>query len=165
MERVLQPRPFFGIGLVLLCAVSCQKPPTVASVNRAVFANGASITLLAGYELRGGTGIDSYVGTISKPGAVIVVYDIGGMAGTYTECKKPCWTDGELWRKRKKIASGGTLVYVYTAKHRLICTVLESKANFYATVSSEQDIADMLEMVSSFAPPIRTGNWPLTAGN
>jgi len=45
-----------------------------------------SIRLLPGYHHRLERGIDSKLGTIWKQGGLQLHYDIGEMAGTYTEC-------------------------------------------------------------------------------
>src|SRR5437868_1139122 len=38
------------------------------------------------------TGVDSAVGSITRPGGLIIEYDIGPLAGVYTDCKTCGWT-------------------------------------------------------------------------
>ena len=146
--------------LLLLNCASCKKAAGPVR-NIATFQNGAVITLLPGFELRDQQGIDSYVGVIRKPGGLTIQYDIGEMAGRYSESAE--WTKGEVWRKRAKI-NGDTLVCVYTVEHRLTCTALEARANFYAHAESETEIQQMLQMTSTYAPG-KDLNRLLTTGN
>jgi len=45
-----------------------------------------SMQLLPGFQHQHKQGVDSTVGTISKPGGLRIDYDIGEWAGDYTKC-------------------------------------------------------------------------------
>ena len=103
---------------------------------------------MPGYHHRTGQAIDVVVGTISKEGGLKIDYDMGEMNAT--QCPPFCGgTSDELWRKRQVI-NGQTMVCVYTKKKMLVVTFLESHANFYATIKSEDQMADMLLMLVTF---------------
>jgi len=108
-----------------------------------------SIKLLPGYHYQKEQGIDSLVGKIWKKGGLEIDHDIGALAGNYADCKSCGWTDGELWR-RKQTVNGQESIIVFTKSRRLIVVFPESKANFYATISTEEDMADMLLMLCTF---------------
>jgi len=109
------------------------------------------IRLLPGYTHQLKQGFDSEVGTISKAGGVTIQYDIGELAGNYAECDpKLCgWTKGEVWRKKQTI-KGQAVVLVYTQEKTLIVSFPESRANFYATVDSSEQLTEMLLMVLTY---------------
>lgn len=109
-----------------------------------------SIKLLPGYVHHHGQGIDSTVGTIGKEAGLRIHYDIGPLAGNYAECSKLCgWTDNEVWRK-KQIVSNQEVICVFTKEKRLVISFPKATANFYATIRSQEDMADMLLMVLTF---------------
>jgi len=53
------------------------------------------------------------------------------------------------WR-RKQTVNGQESIIVFTKSKRLIAVFPESEANFYATISTEEDMADMLLMLCTF---------------
>jgi hypothetical protein len=113
------------------------------------------ITLLPGYEHRVGQGIDSKIGTIQKRNGILIHYDIGELAGVYTDCAPLCnWTTGELWRKKQQIASL-QVICVFTRSKRIVISFPEVHANFYATVRDENQLADMFLIVFTFRPSAR----------
>jgi hypothetical protein len=112
-----------------------------------------SINLLPGYHHRAGQGIDSEVGIIWKKDGLTIHYDIGELAGDYTECGHSCgWTDGELWR-REQVLQGQRVICVFTSQRRLVVSFPEAHANFYATVHTDQELTDMLLMLLTFRSP------------
>jgi hypothetical protein len=125
----------------------------VVGMNAQGIAFPGKINLLPGYELRTEQGIDSAVGTISKTGGLKMDYDIGELAGDYTECSACGWTDGQKWRK-EQIISGRKVVCVFAAKNLFVVTFVGAHANFYATIESEDQLADMLLMALSFEPAL-----------
>jgi hypothetical protein len=109
-----------------------------------------SIRLLPGYHHRETQGIDSRTGVIWKENGPIINYDIGEMAGNYTKkCNLCDWTKDEVWR-RKQLINGQTMVCVFTKKKNLIVSFPTLNVNFYAKVSSESDLADVLLMLTTF---------------
>ena len=127
-------------AIVLLCAI-----PVVSETHSVP----GGIRLLPGFVHRSHQGIDSRVGEIVGTSGLRILYDIGEMAGVYTNCKTCGWIDGELWRRKQQI-DGHQVVIVYTKARRIIVSFPESKANFYATANSRSDITDVLLMVLTF---------------
>ena len=115
------------------------------------------VTLLPGYQQREGSSLDSTTGLIWKEGGLRISYDIGRMAGAYTDCDSCDWTRGEKWRK-KRVINGQKAVFVFTASRRLVVSFPESHANFFATVRDESDFADMLFMLFTFERSNVEGN-------
>lgn len=114
------------------------------------------IKLLLGYRHERLQGIDSLVGKIWKDRGVDIRYDIGELAGNYAECKSCEWTKGEVWRK-KQIVNGQQVILVFTSSKRFLVVFPQSKANFYATISKEEDMADMLLMLLTFQKSFSAG--------
>ena len=108
-----------------------------------------SIKLLPGYHHITGRGIDSSVGKIWRDGGAIIKYDIGGDAGIHTDHGE--WTKGTVWRTEQTI-NGQKAVIVFTKKKMLVISFLEMGANFYSTIRNDRDLADVLLMISTFAP-------------
>jgi len=110
------------------------------------------VKLLPGYQQQEGSSLDSTGGTIWKESGLKISYDIGRMAGVYTDCDSCDWTKGETWRK-KQVINGQLVVFVFTKSKGLVVSFPESHANFYATVRSESELADMLLMLATFERP------------
>ena len=110
-----------------------------------------SMKLLPGYHHRPKQGIDSTTGTISKDGGLDIQYDIGEMAGNYSECAWCGWIKGEVWRK-KQVINGQEIVCVLTKKKMFVVSFPKSHANFYARVRTQGEMADMLLMLITFEP-------------
>lgn len=123
----------FGVG------IAQTEPSTVPG----------SIKLLPGYHYEKEVGVDSFAGKIWKKGGVEIEHDIGALAGNYADCKTCGWNDGELWRKKQTV-NGHEAIVVLTKSKRLIVVFPESKANFYATIHTEEDLADALLMLCTF---------------
>ena len=134
--RLIEAIVFALLLLGTISSVCATEPPP------------GGIRLLPGFVHHKVQGIDSTVGEITGNGLTIA-YDIGEMAGVYTDCKTCGWTDGQLWRKKQQI-NGHPVVIVYTKKQQMVISFPDSKANFYATVRSEADISDVLLMVLTF---------------
>jgi hypothetical protein len=129
------------VVLVLLAATCAAQPDAVPG----------NIRLLPGFVHHRGQGIDSAVGSIARKGGLVIEYDIGRLAGAYTDCKWCGWTDGELWR-RDQVISGHEVKVVFTKSRRLVISFPDRHANFYATVRSDADLADALLMVLTYNP-------------
>src|SRR5438876_4456674 len=97
------------------------------------------------------TGIDSVVGSIARKGGLVIEYDIGRLAGVYTDCKDCGWTNGELWR-RNQVIRGHEVKIVFTKSKRLVISFPDAHANFYATIRSDADLTDALWMVLTYNP-------------
>ena len=115
-----------------------------------------AIKLLPGYHHRVTQGVDSRTGLIWKEGGAQIRYDIGEMAGSYTECSWCGWTKDELWRK-KQVLNGKEVVCVFTKKRRLIVSFPDERANFYATIRTQAELADMLLMIFTFDTDAKGG--------
>lgn len=110
------------------------------------------INLLPGYHHYLGQGIDSKIGRIWKERGLTIHYDIGELAGDYTECGHSCgWTEGEVWR-REQILQGQRIICVFTKRRRLVISFPQVHANFYGTVRTDMELTDMLLMVFTFRP-------------
>ena len=132
-----------AVAVTLLLSLVCQLSASTDDPP-------GSIRLLPGYVHKHGWGIDSSVGTIAKKGGLEIHYDIGAMAGNYADCGKLCgWTDNEVWRK-KQVVDDQEVICVFTRKKMMVISFPKATANFYATIHSEEDIADMLFMVLTF---------------
>src|SRR5579871_1576255 len=130
---------WFGLGSIFFAASLAAQEAAIPG----------AIALLPGYHHQPQQGIDSRVGTISKPGGIVIEYDVGEMAGDYTSCKSCGWTKDEMWRKQQDV-NGQKAVLVFTKARRLFISFPAVHANFYATISTEAEMADMLLMVLTF---------------
>lgn len=132
----------------------------IFALGLATFAQEANppggIKMLPGYQHRPKQGVDSFTGTIGKPGGLQIEYDIGEMAGNYTECTSCGWIKGEVWRK-KQIVNGQDVVCVWTNKKRLVVSYPASHANFVATILTKDQLTDMLLIVLTFQPSKAVG--------
>ena len=131
-----------GFGLLVLLATTCTAQSDKFPGH---------IRMLTGYVHRRGQGIDSVVGNITREGGLVIEYDIGRLAGVYTDCKTCGWTEGELWR-RNQVINGQSVQIVFTKSKRLVISFPTTHANFYATIKSEADLADTLLMVLTYPP-------------
>jgi hypothetical protein len=122
---------------------------TTASATGQVDLKRPFVTLLPGYQYHAAQGIDSRTGVIWKERGVRLSFDIGDMAGVYTDCDWCGWTKGETWRKEQTIGDQ-KVIYVFTKSKRLVVSFPEVHANFYATIRTESDMADVLLMLSTF---------------
>lgn len=95
--------------------------------------------------------LDSRTGVIAQQGGLSIAYDIGTAAGDYTTCKLCDWTKDEIWR-REQVVQGHKVVVVFTNTKRLIVSYPEEHANFYATITSPEQMTDMLLMVLTYTP-------------
>ena len=138
MKRIATVR----FAVLVLLATTCTAQPDAAPGN---------IRLLPGYVHQSGQGIDSVVGSIARKGGLVIEYDIGRLAGVYTDCKDCGWTNGELWR-RNQVIRGHEVKIVFTKSKRLVISFPDAHANFYATIRSDADLTDALWMVLTYNP-------------
>src|SRR5439155_982354 len=108
MKRIATVR----FAVLVLLATTCTAQPDAAPGN---------IRLLPGYVHQSGTGIDSVVGSIARKGGLVIEYDIGRLAGVYTDCKDCGWTNGELWRSDQRDMDGAHAVEEAIAGPALAC--------------------------------------------
>jgi hypothetical protein len=106
------------------------------------------IKLLPGYQHQKLQGIDTRVGKISKEGGLAIEYDIGRLAGNYAKGQDKA---GLLWFK-EQVVGGRSVQLAFTKDRTLIVTFPETHANFSGKTKSDEDLADMLLMVLSYAP-------------
>jgi hypothetical protein len=109
------------------------------------------IKLLPGYAHQKLKGIDSRVGRISKNGGVRFQYDLGGLGWGNLVNNVLKDKDNLLW-SREQVIDGRIVQLAMTKDRTLNVTFPETRANFYGTARSEEDVADMLLMVLSYAP-------------
>ena len=115
------------------------------------------ITLLPGYQHERGRGADSRVGRISHPRGFEIRYDIGAMAGNYaTNPRDRQWLKEQVLRPNR--------VHVAMSTNRVLTVSFSAMtpgprgpgnplpANFFATIKTDEDIADMLLMTLSYKP-------------
>ncbi len=106
------------------------------------------IKLLAGYAHFQEQGIDTRVGRIKKEGGLDIEYDIGRLAGEYTNTcvrdKNAC-----VWFKEQKLEYGIVKIAL-TKDGEIIATFPKTTANFFAQVKSQEDIADFLIMILTY---------------
>lgn len=131
------------------CVVIVVLMATGGPTSAAPIAVPFKINLLPEYKIQTGTGFDTWVGTISKPGGLSIDYDIGDLAGDYSSCKQCGWIEGEVWRRHQQL-NGTLATVVFTKERRLIVSFPKYNANFYATVHNEGEVADMLLMLATY---------------
>lgn len=106
--------------------------------------------MLEGYRHEALRGIDSNPGRIWKPGGLEIHYDIGGLAGEYTDEYEQRQMK---WMKRQQI-DGREVVILLTNEDRMIITFRRSGerawANFMATVKTPNDTTEVLLMVLTY---------------
>jgi VWFA-related protein len=137
------------------------------------------ITLLAGYHHCTELGIDSAVGLISKTGGLHISYDIIDMDVDFkSKCDWCEWNKGQIWRRDqtinghqaifilmqnnepkqvKQIVDGKTVfVLEENITKRLTAIFPDAHTSFSAPIQSEDQMADMLLMVSTFKSAVPT---------
>jgi hypothetical protein len=123
--------------------IAAQEPP-------------GGIMLLPGYQHQRGRGIDSRVGTISNGRGFEIRYDIGTMAGNRASNPRD-----RVWFKTQVL--GGNQVQISFSTDRILTVTFPATpgvrgpgsplpANFYAKVSSDEDIVDLMLMAMSYKP-------------
>ena len=96
-------------------------------------------------------GKDTRVGKVWKEGGLSFRYDIGRGAGNQV---KALAKEDMLWYK-EQVVDGRPVQLALTKDRMLYVTFPQSAANFYGTAKSEEEIADMLLMVLTYAPPAK----------
>lgn len=106
------------------------------------------IKLLDGYTHFREQGIDTSVGRIKKEGGLDIAYDIGHLAGEYTNT---CVRDKNncVWFKEQKLELEVVKIAL-TKDGEIIATFPKTTANFFARVKSQEDIADFLIMILTY---------------
>jgi len=132
---------FFVFGLLILTLTS--------SASSQADAPPGAMKLLPRYIHKTERGIDTRVGSISKPDGLTIKYDIGRLAGQYAN---PYSKNEYVWYK-EQIVGGQKVVCVLTKQKQIIATFTDSSANFFATVETEEDVVDFLLMVLTFEAP------------
>ncbi len=107
-----------------------------------------SIKMLPGYTHQQLRGIDTQVGKFTCKDGPTIEYDIGELAGNYAEAQK----DEATWFK-KQVVNGQTVHLAFNKNKELTVTFTNGPANFFATIKSEEDMADVLLMVFTYTPP------------
>ena len=114
-----------------------------------------AIQLIEGYHHRHLQGIDSRPGRIWKDGGVEISYDIGRMAGNYAANINPA---DRVWSVRQ-VVNGRSTEIVKSKDGRVFVsfpadakkkTAENYPANFYAKVSSEEDLAVLLAIALTY---------------
>jgi hypothetical protein len=107
-----------------------------------------SIRLPDGFHHERLRGVDSDVGRIAREGGLNIQYDIGGMAGNQAGAIK---ADDCEWAI-KQVVNGEPVEIVKSKDGHITATYTKKFANFYAKVSSEEDLATFLAIVFTFCP-------------
>lgn len=118
-----------------------QRPTSIATPG--------NIKLLPEYTHEAGRGIDSAVGSISKKDGLTIRYDIGGMAGNYTESRVANNKENIVWQKRQKVNDDDLLI-AYFKDGQIMASYFKASANFLAKTNSQEDIVDFLVMVMTY---------------
>lgn len=106
-----------------------------------------NIRLLEGYKHIPKQGIDSRVGVLEKEGGLSIRYDIGRMAGNYTDlCGR---TYQCIWQKTQTFYDR-KVVIAMTKERVIYATFPELNVNFFAKVKDEQEIAEFLLIVVTY---------------
>jgi len=113
-----------------------------------------AIHLPDGYHHEPRQGIDSTVGRIWKDGGLEIQYDIGALAGNYAQHIEH---SDRLW-SMKQVVNGRTVDIVKGKDGRVVVsfaaddrTIGENyPANFWATVSSDEDLAALLAIALTY---------------
>lgn len=146
-----------AIAAFLLCSVHAAAQQQAAPPT--------GITLLPGFRHeRNPNGIDSTFGRIWKDQGLSIGYSLGAAPGRATVNLRP---ENLLWTKEQVL--GGNRVQVSMTRDRMLAVVFPAKfkpilpnlakmypgtsAYFYASVSNDEDVADMLFMVLGYEPP------------
>lgn len=144
------------IAAVLLCAVHAAAQQQAAPPT--------GITLLPGFKHeRNPNGIDSESGRIWKDQGLSIRYSLGASPGRAINLRP----DNLLWTKEQvlgwnriqvSMTRDRMLIVVFPAKYRPIPPNLAqmypgTSAYFYATVSSDEDVTEVLFMVLGYEPP------------
>ena len=91
-------------------------------------------------------GIDTAVGRISKAGGLTIEYDIGGLAGNYA---KGIEKNDRQWTIKQTI-NGQPVEIVKSKDGKVTATFTKVSANFWAKVTSEEDLAAFLAIVLTY---------------
>lgn len=110
-----------------------------------------NIVLLPDYVHVRKRGIDTSVGEISKPGGMVITYDIGFLAAGYL---------GRAYQRNKdnlsvyrwQTVNGLTLKLIRTKSGETLATFAEPCANFMTIAKSEEDFVDFLLMILTYKP-------------
>jgi hypothetical protein len=141
---------FCLIAVLLLCSVPVAAQTTLVAP--------ATIVLLPGYQHeRAPTPRDSRNGRIFKDQGLSISYQAGGLAGNRVN-----GNPNLLWSKEMMVR--GNRVQIGMTRDRMLIVVFSSPtpppgvpgsalpANFFATATTDEDIADMLLMVMTYSP-------------
>lgn len=138
-----------GSGLYLAAQVPQGRGPAAEDPP-------GGITLLPGYQHQRGRGADSRVGRISNGRGFEIRYDIGTMAGNRAGNPRD-----RVWFKTQVL--GGNQVQISFSTDRVLTVTFPSTpgvrgpgsplpANFYAKVTSDEDVVDLLLTAMSYKP-------------
>ena len=127
----------FAVVTFLCIAAHAQEPATPGGLK-----------LLPGYQHEKLKGIDTRVGKISKGDGLTFQYDIGRSAGNAAKAQDKA---SLLWHKEQDV-NGRSVQLAFTKDRMLFVTFPETFANFVGKAKSDEDLADMLLMVLTYAP-------------
>lgn len=134
-----------GVGLLLCLVIGSICAGGASGMNPP-----GGIQLLDGYQHKPEQGIDTLVGKIWKEGGPEIGYDIGDLGG---DSASHIEADKILWKRQQHIG-GRDAVIVMTRQNELYITFVHTdhleSANFWAKVTSPEDVADVLLMVMGY---------------
>jgi hypothetical protein len=140
-------RRLLSAGLALLLSAagigsSVAQPPEAAP---------GALKLLPGYTHQKEQGRDTRVGKIWKKDGPTIRYDIGRLAGNYAASQKK---EDCAWQKEQVIQEQAVQLAL-TKDHTLFVSFPQLKANFSATIKTDEDLAEVLLIVLTYPPAVK----------
>ena len=148
-----------NISYLIAAALSLALPLATFAADEAP---PGALELPAGYKHELKQGIDSRVGAIVKADGLTINYDIGRVSkpglpmlgGDFTDQAKRYPAAMRKWYKEQKI--GGQNVHVVHAKDgMLIASFPDTGANFGVAVKNDEELAEALLIILSYAGPAK----------
>jgi hypothetical protein len=144
------------LAATLLCAGCDQRPattgttPAVAAHPETVDLGIGTVELPTGFTHSRDQGIDSVVGRFTSPdGALIILYDIGPMAGVYATHPSPTPVVLSADLKAGELAEL-FIVYGAPARTAIVSFPTAGPTNFFTDAGKESDIETLKKLASTF---------------
>lgn len=142
---------------ILLFVALTMRPASAQSAGTAQGPNPARspVILLSGYKLQVVKGIDTFGAVIWKERGAEIHFEQGAYIPDPIASEK---VSHILW-KQEQVIDGKKVQSMYTKSHQLVVSFPELHADFFATIHSRQELAEMLLMVVTY----RTEQYPVDA--
>jgi hypothetical protein len=105
-----------------------------------------ALPLLPGYVHRSGGDSDTRTGSITRADGFVIRYDIGRFAGVRARTAREV-----RWRTSTKFR-GNQVEVAFANDRTLHVSFVQDRANFFARVTTDVDLAEMLLMTLGYAP-------------